>query len=318
MGTVFQTVNMGALDSVADFSLNGEIFQAKLPLFNTAPKLTEKEVKIVVSEPDDVLFSKSKSPIALIFGWGGSNHKNVAKYSAIYQKAGCTTVQYVLPTRHLFKDCDQIPEIMDNVLTQLEAYNILNRPVYIHCLCDTGVMCYQGLDIAAKQSRKTLDIQGVVWDSCPGPFPEVTVVRVFVFTTVFLLCVLRDLTTGEVSLKESLLSSYWMFTERFLPCLVKKWKGKPIRFSLIQGIWAGHFGRDHFMNRVATPELFLYSNSDYYLPHQYLEKTVLAKRRDVGTPFRAVMFKGSAHVAHLRNHSKAYKEEITKFVTKGV
>ena len=48
---------MGALDSVADFSLNGEIFQAKLPLFNAAPKLTEKEVKIVVSEPEDEVIS---------------------------------------------------------------------------------------------------------------------------------------------------------------------------------------------------------------------------------------------------------------------
>merc|ERR1739838_213152 len=314
MGTVSQAVKMGVLDSIADFILDGEI----PPKWKHTPQITKKEAKIVVNEPEASIMPISEKPIALIFGWGGSSYKNINKYSSIYREAGCTTVQYVLPTRHLFRDTEQIPDLMDIVLTQLEEYNILDRPVYIHCLCDTGVMCYQGLDLTARTTGRNLDIQGVVWDSCPGPFPEVTVVRVFVFTTVFLLCVLRDLTTGEVSLKESLLSSYWMFTERFLPCLVKKWKGKPIRFSLIQGIWAGHFGRDHFMNRVAAPELFLYSNSDYYLPHQYLEKTVLAKRQDVGTPFRAVMFKGSAHVAHLRNHSKAYTEEITKFVTKGV
>ena len=32
--------------------------------------------------------------------------------------AGCTTVQYTLPKRHLFRDTDQVPDIMDNVLAQ--------------------------------------------------------------------------------------------------------------------------------------------------------------------------------------------------------
>jgi len=308
---------MGALDSIAEFSLTGEIFQAR-PAARLVPHLSEKEVRIVVTEPQAELISQCETPIALIFGWGGSSHKNVDKYSEIYRKAGCTTVQYVLPTRHLFRDTDQIPDIMDNILTQLEEYNILNRQVYIHCLCDTGVMCYQGLDIAARRSRRNLNIQGVVWDSCPGPFPEVTLVRMLVFTAVWFLCCLRDWTSGEASLADSLHSSHWMITDRFLPCLANKWKGKPIKFSLIQGTWAGHFGRDHFLTRGSTSELFLYSNTDYYLPYKYLENTVLARRQEAGTAFRAVKFKGSAHVAHLRNHYKAYAEEITGFVTKGL
>ena len=98
--------------------------------------------------------------------------------------AGCTTVQYTLPKRHLFRDTDQVPDIMDNILTQLDAYNICNRPVYVHCLSDTGVMCYQGLNVAAKRSEKDLNIHGVVWDSCCGPYPQVTVLRVLVFTAV--------------------------------------------------------------------------------------------------------------------------------------
>ena len=127
--------------------------------------------------------------------------------------AGCTTVQYSLPTRHLFRDTDQVPDIMDNVLTQLEQYNICNRPVYVHCLSDTGAMCYQGLDIAAKRSRKDLNIQGVVWDSCCGPYPEVTMVRMLVLTAVWFLSCFRDWTSWEASLKDSLLSSYVMITD---------------------------------------------------------------------------------------------------------
>ena len=43
--------------------------------------------------------NNSRTPVAIIFGWGGSSHKNVSKYSAIYHRAGCITVQYVLATR---------------------------------------------------------------------------------------------------------------------------------------------------------------------------------------------------------------------------
>ena len=47
---------MGALDSIAEFYLNGEIFEAEEPQFKEIPKLTNKEVKIVVSEPAESEF----------------------------------------------------------------------------------------------------------------------------------------------------------------------------------------------------------------------------------------------------------------------
>ena len=82
-------------------------------------------------------------------------------------------------------------------MTRLEELQLASNPTYIHCLCDTGVMCYQvtrgpawqpvrdtwqtwhvqGLDIAMARTATRLNIQGVVWDSCPGPYPEVTLVR---------------------------------------------------------------------------------------------------------------------------------------------
>lgn len=34
-----------------------------------------------------------------------------------------------------------------------------------------------GLDIAMKRCGVNLNIKGVVWDSCPGPYPEVTLIR---------------------------------------------------------------------------------------------------------------------------------------------
>ena len=54
-----------------------------------------------------------------------------------------------------------------------------------------------------------------------------------------------------------------------------------------QGVWAGHFGRDHFQLHKEVAELFLFSNSDYYLPQKYLESEVLEKRRREGARFSA-------------------------------
>ena len=129
----------------------------------------------------------SRTSVAIIFGWGGSSHKNVSKYSSIYYDTGCITVQYILPTRsqqnlkhwlckffwikviikifitsvfcrHLFRDTNQIPELMEHILVQLQEAGLHKNPYFIHCLCDTGVMCYQGM---CRGAAKKIDF---LWD----------------------------------------------------------------------------------------------------------------------------------------------------------
>jgi hypothetical protein len=39
-------------DSVHDFSLSGEIFQSPVPVSKKMPKLIDKEVRIIVTEPE--------------------------------------------------------------------------------------------------------------------------------------------------------------------------------------------------------------------------------------------------------------------------
>ena len=43
------------------------------------------------------------------------------------------------------------------------------------------------------------------------------------------------------------------------------------------GQWCGHFGLEHAHR---TPELFLYSKKDFYLPYKYMEEVVLASRKN--------------------------------------
>ena len=85
-------------------------------------------------------------------------------------------------------------------------------------------------------------------------------------------------------------------------------------FKLGSGVWSGHWGRDHYQHSPGVSELFIYSNSDYYLPAKYLEHQVLAPRVTEGVEFSAVKFQGSAHVAHLRKHKEKYKKHVRRFI----
>ena len=55
------------------------------------PAIEHQETKIVIKEPSANI--GGRSPLVLVFGWGGASHKNLAKYSALYLGVGCTTVQ---------------------------------------------------------------------------------------------------------------------------------------------------------------------------------------------------------------------------------
>ena len=170
------------------------------------PAINKKETKVVIREPEPTTANGNTGPLVLLFGWGGASHKNLGKYADIYLEAGATTAQYVLPSRHVIRDTAQVPRLMDHVLRRLEAVNIYQRPVYIHCLSDTGIMCYQGMMVSNAESSRMekIRIRGVVWDSCPGPRPEITAPRVAALMLVNYFCCRRD----KMTVRDSAHSSY--------------------------------------------------------------------------------------------------------------
>jgi len=269
------------------------------------------EVSPVVCQPSARGFYPwGPPPLTLLFGWAGASHKNLAKYSGIYQSQGCTTAQVTLPTRHVFRDTAELPEVMSSVVSQLECVGVRERPLVVHCLSDTGAMCYQGLDLATAGQR--LDIRGVVWDSCPGPRPVITIPCVAALLAVNWFCARKDGNNHQQALN----SCYRLLMDRGWPNYLRRLQGKPVDLSLIEGVWAGHFGRDHFQQHPNIPELFLYSNRDFYLNHKYLESQVLQRRRKEGANFQAVRFRGSAHVQHYRKNKIEYEDAVKSFLRK--
>jgi len=246
-------------------------------------------------------------PLALVFGWAGSSPRNLAKYASLYQSQGCTTAHLTLPTRLIFQDTAEVPQVMGEVAQQLEELGVRERPLLVHCLSDTGAMCYQGLQLA---TRGALDVRGVVWDSCCGPIPEITAPRVAALLAVNYFCARGD----GADISGAVLSSYRLLVKRGWPNYLRKLQGQPVDLSLMEGVWAGHFGRDHHLQYPGVPELFLYSNGDFYLPHKYLEREVLDKRRRRGVPFSATRFQGSAHVQHYRKHPAQYEAAVQQFM----
>lgn len=264
----------------------------------------------VVQEPGrsrGALGPHGPPPLTLLFGWAGASKKNLAKYTNVYLDQGCTTAHLTLPSRNVFKDTEEIPEVMESLVKQLEKVGVRERPLVVHCLSDTGAMCYQGLQIATNGN---LDIRGVVWDSCPGPRPEITPARIAALLTVNWFCARQDGYTRAGAFN----NSYRLLVERGWPQYLRRLKGQSLDLSLMDGVWAGHFGRDHSQSHPEIAELFLYSNSDFYLPHKYLEAEVLDKRRKEGAKFSATRFEGSRHVQHFRKHPAQYEAAVSGFL----
>ena len=60
----------------------------------------------------------------------------------MYRRLGCASLQYILPTRFIFRHSDQVHEAMEDVASYLGQRGA-STPLIIHCLSDTGCMSFQ-------------------------------------------------------------------------------------------------------------------------------------------------------------------------------
>jgi hypothetical protein len=86
------------------------------------------------------LAAEEQRPLVLLFGWAGATEKNLAKYSSIYHRAGCSTLAYILPTRFIFRSTADVPFLAKRLLKIVEMEGLLQRPILFHNMSDTGNM----------------------------------------------------------------------------------------------------------------------------------------------------------------------------------
>merc|ERR1712226_814205 len=130
----------------------------------------------------------------------------------------------------------------------------------------------------------------------------ITIPRVAALLAVNWFCARKD---GD-NRAEALRSCYRLLVTRGWPNYLRK----------MQGLWAGHWGRDHHHHYTHIPELFLYSNKDFYVSANYLEREVISRRRKEGSDFTAVRFQGTRHVQHYRKHKVQYEAAVRDFLMK--
>ena len=81
----------------------------------------------------------------------------------------------------------------------------------------------------------------------------------------------------------------------------------------MQNIWCGDSVRFEATN---WPELFLYSKTDFYVPHYFLEDEVIKRHIEYGRNVTIKRWDKSPHVCHLKKHKKSYTEEVHNFLDK--
>jgi len=244
-------------------------------------------------------------PMVVLFGWAGAKHKHLDKYSKVYRDLGCDTLQYILPTRFIFRHTDQVPEALGEVASHLSSNP---RPLAVHCLSDTGVMTAQGLSLALASQEIPFKPAGIVWDSCPGPRPVVTIPRGLVLCIINWLSRMRD----GMPLWQAVTSSGRDFKDLAWDNYILRMKGQETVISTMEGTWTGYWARDQ---QLGAKELFLYSKSDFYIPYKYLEESVIPVRKKLTKEVRVRRWEKSPHVGHLRANTKDYTEEIKQFLS---
>lgn len=275
--------------------------------FGDLTYVEESDKHFRVSEPFKT--GPEKSPLVVVFGWAGATHKNLSKYSQVYTDRGCTTTQYILPTRFIFRHTEQVHEVMED-LAKFIVHNTQkdsSTPVVVHCLSDTGVISFQGLTIACEALGHNLSPDGIVWDSCPGPRPTVTIPRGLLLCAINWFSRMRD----GMSFGRAVSSSYLDFRDLAWRNYIRRLKGLDAKLSLMDNVWAGYWARDLPMSGL---ELFIYSKTDIYTPYRHLESEVIPKRFSVSKQMKTRFWEKSPHVGHLRAHPLEYCREIDLFL----
>ena len=178
----------------------------------------------------------------------------------MYRNLGCGTLQYILPTRFIFKHSEQTHEAVEDIAKYIRERGV-STPIAIHCLSDTGCMSFQGLSIASVIQGAPLYPQGIVWDSCPGPRPHVTIPRGLILCIINWMSRMRD----GMSMGQAVSSSGDDFYHLAWKNYLRRLRGEETVISTMDNIWTGYWARDL---KCSIHEMFLYSKSDFYTPYK--------------------------------------------------
>ena len=287
-------VNTKQLFHLHSFS-TGNIFQA------TQLKCKEYSKDVVIRNID----GKQQSPLVLIIGWANCRQKQIARYSELYEKQGCTTIsvsscqlyKFALFYDSLFVDDTKI--VIDAMKSQLDVS--CNRPIFLQLFSMIGPYIYLNIlhyyyqvgkdqfQLAKLQKSKEEiipNIRGVVYDS---PAIEPTTVTM-----------LSDALNVGVT-NTTLLSMIERFSDVVFPYIIHNHGMHGVCSKLLKRA------------PILLPQLYLYSNVDHIAPYKDIDEFI-KYQKSVGADVKSKMWDDSDHVAHFRKYPKEYENLVISFI----
>ncbi|CAI4212004.1 unnamed protein product [Parascedosporium putredinis] len=224
--------------------------------------------------------------VVILFGWGDCIPKHVAKYTDGFRELFPHAKQIVVFApimRAMRLDVEQrtknmIPVVKEAFPEGIDA-EVDEDQVLFHVMSNTGGINYSATLNAYKQIHgRALPHRLAVYDSTPGSV---------IFT--------------------------WENLKRWSYAMAIGTAGWfPWPFGLTQGIWGAFLLRilaeEEFKTKAAR-SLYLYSKEDDLILWEDIEGHI-ANYREAGYHGDAVMFEGSGHVGHMRQHPELYWKSI--------
>lgn len=252
------------------------------------------------SSLDETLDFSSAHPTAILLGWLGAKHKNLAKYSSIYEEMGYNIVQVVAPPSVIFALKPRSTAVFVlSLLRIIAADDRLNKGgVVFMMFSNGGAICAPYLSrIFAGEYRdiikaddepvvKTIkdSMAAVVFDSSP--------------------CFMHVM-HGARAINEGLHVPEGLL--RWLVCLLFAalvYLQTIFVINLPKFFWNGVRSADFL-----CPEQYLYSAKDHLLDVDQLE-ALIEERRQRGREVRAFRVEDAEHVMILRTYREKYTEKI--------
>ena len=250
---------------------------------------------------------REESPLVVIVGWTNSTSRHIAKYSEIYENAGCTTISVTVPFHRNMLFYRPLFEHDINVCIDALESNIgvnRNRSVFFHLFSGPGPMMFvnimnyyypfieqsQGLSTFKRKKKEIIpNFGGVVFDS---PFTEALNAKHLseYFKTVPVTKALSQPTINTLAQLLCLYINYRYPMQRNLSELLK-----------------------NLPNQL--PQLILYSRMDPISSYKVINNYI-SHQRSKGGEVHGHMWEDSQHVLHLKKYPKEYLDLSYSFLNK--
>ncbi|GMR35227.1 hypothetical protein PMAYCL1PPCAC_05422 [Pristionchus mayeri] len=257
-------------------------------------------------QADDVKYSEpgTKGVTVFLFGWAGCKDRYLAKYSAIYEQAGYTTIRYTMP----------IVQVRGYFSYKLFAKQFYERvfadgtlkpdQIVWHVFSMNGCSMWTALWgqlLKLKRDDIIEASKGVIFDSAPAFVRPDQSARAISMSSL-------PAPEFNAAVRESYRAALLLY---FASHHAMVW----LRSHVEPRVWEKNFSYCHLQEmEIPKNALFIYSEADEICSAESIEKIIDRQAAKDDTEIHSLKLPASPHCAHLRTHPDTYTATCIRFV----